>query len=135
MAVAGAPICCDKGNTACLGSASVSMALPADNLFSAGCTPPILNVFTVISFNFTYFEFDYASVSEPQLSPLPLSEFPPLKPLLYSRFAAASPAGTSTFGLRGGKLIAWIAPFGHSDSHLRQDLHLAGSMYAKLFPT
>ena len=48
-------------------------------------------------------------------------------------FAAASPAGTSTFGLRGGKLIAWIAPFGHSDSHLRQDLHLAGSMYAKLF--
>lgn len=47
---AGAPICCDKGNTACLGSARVSMALPADNLFSAGCTPPILNVFTVISF-------------------------------------------------------------------------------------
>ena len=37
-------------------------------------------------------------------------------------FGAAS-AGVSTFGLRGGKFTAWIAPFGHSGSHLRQDLH------------
>ena len=46
---------------------------------------------------------------------------------------AAASAGASTFGLRRGKLTAWIAPFGHSGSHLRHDLHLAGSMYAKLF--
>jgi len=29
--------------------------------------------------------------------------------------------------------MAWMAPFGHSGSHLRHDLHFSGSMYARLF--
>ena len=33
-------------------------------------------------------------------------------------------AGWGSAGLRGGKLTAWIAPVGHSASHLRQSRHL-----------
>lgn len=48
-------------------------------------------------------------------------------------FSAFPSAATGAFF--SGKFTAWIAPVGHSATHLRQDLHLLKSMYAKLFST
>ena len=42
--------------------------------------------------------------------------------------AAAGAAPSSVFGLRGGKFRAMMAFCGQTSSHLRQDLHLFGSM-------
>lgn len=43
-------------------------------------------------------------------------------------FGAAVAAGFSTFGLRGGKLMAWMAPFGQASSHFLHNLHFSGSI-------
>ena len=51
IGVAGAPICCPIGNTATFGRPAGFIASEADNLFSAGCTPPILKVFTIFGFS------------------------------------------------------------------------------------
>jgi hypothetical protein len=43
LIAAGAPMCCDKGIVTVFGMAKISILLPAEILFSAGCTPPFGN--------------------------------------------------------------------------------------------
>ena len=42
--LAGAPMCCESGKTACAGNAAGVVFTSDDSLFSSGCTPPMLNV-------------------------------------------------------------------------------------------
>ena len=104
IGLAGAPICWDSGNTACFGSAAVTIFFPADILFGSGCTPPILNVFSMSC----------------QLSCLSCSTDSFTGSIIFSA------AGVTT--LFGGKFTAQIEFCGHSSIHFRHRRHFSKSM-------
>jgi hypothetical protein len=111
----------------------------ADNLFSAGCTPPILNVFTIYDDFICYFL--KTDTMKPYASVFGVSGALGASGVVGLTGAAAGLAGASAdfatagagfgsagFGFSTGMLSAWIAFFGHSCSHLRQLRHFSGSM-------
>ena len=122
MGVAGAPRCWFINTATCLGRGICSMAALVDILFSSGWTPPILNVFIFSdskSCLFQMFGMRYYSAGLGAASGAGA---------LTAAGAGVPSAGVSFFGGRGGKLTAWMAPVGHSATHLRHRRHRLKSM-------
>ena len=104
VGMAGAPICWDRGIITCSGRGRTEMGACADNLFSGGCTPPILKVLSTVLY-FSGFLIMFA---------------------VYASVVVAS--GVASVIFLAGKFTSWMACVGHALTHLRHRRHLLKSM-------